>query len=196
MSGCQAAASHLWHLGEAKPATDWEREIDQLMQQQMVTSNYAKRKRLYDRVQQLDRRESAVHFSGNARHAGGGESPRREIFILPCSTPTRCGTQMSSTFAQRPKAWRARCAVNVATQAAARAGRHILAGRAADLPSVEKAASEAWSALIDKYKNLIYSIPVKLGMYQDAADIFQACVRGPAFRAAATAGARARCRSG
>ena len=35
----------------------------------------------------------------------------------------------------------------------------------------------AWAALIDKYKNLIYSIPVKFGMYQDAADIFQAvCV--------------------
>src|SRR5947209_3344254 len=33
---------------------------------------------------------------------------------------------------------------------------------------------EAWSALIDKYKNLIYSIPIKLGMYQDAGDIFQA----------------------
>jgi RNA polymerase sigma factor (sigma-70 family) len=36
---------------------------------------------------------------------------------------------------------------------------------------------EAWSALIDKYKNLIYSIPVRLGMHQDAADIFQSvCV--------------------
>src|ERR1700757_2324530 len=33
---------------------------------------------------------------------------------------------------------------------------------------------DAWSPLIDKYKNLIYSIPIKLGMYQDAADIFQA----------------------
>ena len=31
----------------------------------------------------------------------------------------------------------------------------------------------AWSALIDKYKNLIYSIPVKLGMYEEAPDIFQ-----------------------
>jgi RNA polymerase sigma factor (sigma-70 family) len=40
-----------------------------------------------------------------------------------------------------------------------------------------KGDSEAWSSLIDKYKNLIYSIPVKLGMYQDAADIFQSvCV--------------------
>lgn len=37
-----------------------------------------------------------------------------------------------------------------------------------------KGSEQAWSALIDKYKNLIYSIPVKLGMYEDAADIFQA----------------------
>jgi hypothetical protein len=36
---------------------------------------------------------------------------------------------------------------------------------------------EAWARLIDKYKNLIYSIPVKLGMHQDASDIFQSvCV--------------------
>src|ERR1700680_4329510 len=40
-----------------------------------------------------------------------------------------------------------------------------------------KGDQEAWSALIDKYKNLIYSIPIKLGMYQDAPDIFQSvCV--------------------
>jgi len=48
-----SGSTHLWHLGEAKPATDWEREIDQLMQQQMITLNYEKRKRLYDRVQEL-----------------------------------------------------------------------------------------------------------------------------------------------
>src|SRR5271163_2125300 len=40
-----------------------------------------------------------------------------------------------------------------------------------------KGDQESWSALIDKYKNLIYSIPVKLGMHQDAGDIFQSvCV--------------------
>lgn len=40
-----------------------------------------------------------------------------------------------------------------------------------------KGDSAAWSSLIDKYKNLIYSIPIRLGMYQDAADIFQSvCV--------------------
>jgi RNA polymerase sigma factor (sigma-70 family) len=34
---------------------------------------------------------------------------------------------------------------------------------------------EAWSALLDKYKNLIFSIPIKQGLSQtDARDIFQA----------------------
>ncbi len=32
---------------------------------------------------------------------------------------------------------------------------------------------QAWADLVDKYKNLIYSIPIKLGMYDDASDIFQ-----------------------
>lgn len=45
--------SHLWNLGETSPATAWEREIDQLMQQQMVTLDYSKRKQIYDRVQQI-----------------------------------------------------------------------------------------------------------------------------------------------
>jgi peptide/nickel transport system substrate-binding protein len=48
-----SGTSHLWNLGETRPATPWEREIDQLMQQQMITMDYAKRKQLYDRVQQL-----------------------------------------------------------------------------------------------------------------------------------------------
>jgi len=45
--------THLWHLGEAKPASDWEAQIDQLMQQQMVTLKYKDRKRLYDQVQEI-----------------------------------------------------------------------------------------------------------------------------------------------
>ena len=35
-------------------------------------------------------------------------------------------------------------------------------------------SEEAWSGLIDKYKNLIYSIPIKYGFSQeDATDVFQ-----------------------
>ncbi len=33
----------------------------------------------------------------------------------------------------------------------------------------------AWAALLDKYKNLIFSVPIKFGLWRDdAADIFQA----------------------
>jgi RNA polymerase sigma factor (sigma-70 family) len=38
-----------------------------------------------------------------------------------------------------------------------------------------KGSEEAWSALIDKYKNLIFSIPIRYGFSpDDAAEIFQA----------------------
>lgn len=45
--------THVWNLHEARPATQWEAEIDRLMQQQMITIDYVRRKQLYDRVQQL-----------------------------------------------------------------------------------------------------------------------------------------------
>ena len=45
--------THVWNLHETHPATEWEAEIDRLMNQQMITMNYRRRKQLYDRVQQL-----------------------------------------------------------------------------------------------------------------------------------------------
>jgi peptide/nickel transport system substrate-binding protein len=48
-----SGSTHLWRMNEAQPATAWEREIDQLMNEQMVTLDYHKRKKLYDRVQQI-----------------------------------------------------------------------------------------------------------------------------------------------
>jgi len=48
-----SGGTHLWHLGEAKPATEWEGQIDQLMKKQMVELKYSRRKRLYDQVQQI-----------------------------------------------------------------------------------------------------------------------------------------------
>jgi peptide/nickel transport system substrate-binding protein len=44
---------HLWNLGQPKPATPWEAELDTLMRQQVTTLDPRERKRLYDRVQQL-----------------------------------------------------------------------------------------------------------------------------------------------
>lgn len=46
-------STHLWHQGEAHPATAWEVEVDRLMNRQMLTLNYKRRKRLYDQVQQI-----------------------------------------------------------------------------------------------------------------------------------------------
>ena len=44
--------THLWNL-DGKPATPWESEMDRLMEQQLTTLDYLKRKQLYDRVQEI-----------------------------------------------------------------------------------------------------------------------------------------------
>ena len=48
-----SGGTHLWHLGEAKAASDWEAQLDQLMQKQMVELKYDKRKHLYDQAQEI-----------------------------------------------------------------------------------------------------------------------------------------------
>ena len=45
-------STHLWNLS-GTATVEWEREIDALMKRQLVTLDYAERKRLYDRVQEL-----------------------------------------------------------------------------------------------------------------------------------------------
>ena len=48
-----AGEMHLWDMGEKSPATPWEAELDKLMESQMTTTDYATRKKLYDRVQEI-----------------------------------------------------------------------------------------------------------------------------------------------
>jgi peptide/nickel transport system substrate-binding protein len=45
--------SHLWHPQESHPATAWEAEMDELIQQQLITLDYQKRKALFDRLQEI-----------------------------------------------------------------------------------------------------------------------------------------------
>ena len=40
-------------MSQAKPATDWERRIDELMATQIASTDFAERKRLFDEVQQI-----------------------------------------------------------------------------------------------------------------------------------------------
>jgi len=48
-----SGGTHLWHPGQSRPATAWEAEMDSLMREQLSTLDFSKRKRLYDRVQEL-----------------------------------------------------------------------------------------------------------------------------------------------
>jgi peptide/nickel transport system substrate-binding protein len=52
--------THIWHPRQEKPATPWEAEMDRLMEQQLVTLDYAQRKSLYDRVQEIVAEELPV----------------------------------------------------------------------------------------------------------------------------------------
>ena len=42
------------------------------------------------------------------------------------------------------------------------------------LAACRKGNQEAWATLVAKYKNLVYSIPIKMGLHEEAPDIFQA----------------------
>jgi peptide/nickel transport system substrate-binding protein len=48
-----SGGTHLWNPSQAKPATTWEAEIDELMEKQLVAVSFEQRKKLYDRVQQI-----------------------------------------------------------------------------------------------------------------------------------------------
>jgi peptide/nickel transport system substrate-binding protein len=44
---------HLWNPAQKHAATEWEAEIDRLMEQQLTATSTAQRKKLYDRVQEI-----------------------------------------------------------------------------------------------------------------------------------------------
>jgi peptide/nickel transport system substrate-binding protein len=52
--------THVWAPSQLKPGSEWEAQIDRLLRQQMVTPGYAARKRLYDRVQEIEARETPI----------------------------------------------------------------------------------------------------------------------------------------
>ena len=48
-----SGTAHLWNIGQAKPATEWEAQIDALMTKQVAALDEAERKRLFDEVQRI-----------------------------------------------------------------------------------------------------------------------------------------------
>ena len=48
-----SGAAHAWNIGQSKPATDWEKQIDDLMGTVMTSVDPAERKRAFDQVQMV-----------------------------------------------------------------------------------------------------------------------------------------------
>jgi peptide/nickel transport system substrate-binding protein len=44
---------HFWNPGQARPGTDWERQIDALLTRQAATADMAERKRLFAEIERL-----------------------------------------------------------------------------------------------------------------------------------------------
>lgn len=57
-----SGAMHLWNPGQPRPASPWEAELDSLMHRQMVALDYATRKTIYDRVQDIVAQDSPMIF--------------------------------------------------------------------------------------------------------------------------------------
>ena len=48
-----SGSAHVWNMAQQKPATDWEKEMDDLMGTVMTSADPAERKRAFDRVQMI-----------------------------------------------------------------------------------------------------------------------------------------------
>jgi peptide/nickel transport system substrate-binding protein len=56
-------SAHFWNMGQKAPATDWERQIDELMARQIAAGDEAERKRLFDDVQRIfAEHQPAIYF--------------------------------------------------------------------------------------------------------------------------------------
>jgi peptide/nickel transport system substrate-binding protein len=49
-----SGSTHVWDIDEKQPATPWEAEMDKVLEEQLVTLDYTKRKALIDRLQQIE----------------------------------------------------------------------------------------------------------------------------------------------
>ncbi|MDE3197018.1 MAG: hypothetical protein KGN84_11775, partial [Acidobacteriota bacterium] len=55
-----SGSMHLWNPGQKSPATPWEREIDEIMRRQMTELNHSERKKLFDRLQEIEAAERPI----------------------------------------------------------------------------------------------------------------------------------------
>lgn len=66
-----SGSAHIWNIGQSKPATDWEKEIDDLMREMTAQVDAAERRRLFDRVQVIFAEHlPALYFVAPRLHMG------------------------------------------------------------------------------------------------------------------------------
>ena len=92
--------SHLWHPQQTQPATPWEAEIDKLMQQQLVTLDYTKRKGLYDRFRK-SLPKSCLSFASRAPIFWSPPKTASRISVPRSWIPTLYGTWNNSISSER-----------------------------------------------------------------------------------------------
>jgi peptide/nickel transport system substrate-binding protein len=64
-----SGSAHIWNIGQAKPATAWEKEIDDLMRQMTAEVDQAERRRLFEQVQKIFADHlPAIHFVAPRLH--------------------------------------------------------------------------------------------------------------------------------
>jgi ABC-type transport system substrate-binding protein len=54
--------AHLWKLHARSAPEPWERQIDDLMKEQMTTLDHTRRKQMFDRVQEIVRQQQPMVF--------------------------------------------------------------------------------------------------------------------------------------
>ena len=66
-----SGATHIWNMAQARPATDWERQIDELMAKQTSTTDPEERKRLFAEVQRVfGEHVPAIYFAAPRLYMG------------------------------------------------------------------------------------------------------------------------------
>jgi peptide/nickel transport system substrate-binding protein len=69
-----SGSAHVWNIGQSKPATDWEKEIDDLMLQVTAQTDQAERRRLFTEVQKIFAENlPLIYFVAPRLHMGVSE---------------------------------------------------------------------------------------------------------------------------
>jgi peptide/nickel transport system substrate-binding protein len=66
-----SGATHIWNMAQARPATDWERQIDDLIATQSASTDPAERQRLFEEVQRVfGEQVPALYFAAPRLYMG------------------------------------------------------------------------------------------------------------------------------